>query len=173
MICKRHKLPFAQTWTPSSDENYIGKVMSTTKKGSYLSDRKYSLLKEACMNIQLMKGQGVVWRAFSCQNSCFCRDVSQLRITDYSFSHVARTLGLTSSFAICLQSNRTGDDIYVLELFLPNYKTRDPRILLDNLLATLKQHLKSFKIVSGQKLGKELYVEVLKVSEEMMCLILL
>ncbi|KAL3512372.1 hypothetical protein ACH5RR_025089 [Cinchona calisaya] len=166
MVCKRHKLPFAQTWTPSSDENYIGKVMSTTKKGSYLSDRKYSLLKEACMNIQLMKGQGVVWRAFSCQNSCFCRDVSQLRITDYSFSHVARTLGLTSSFAICLRSNRTGDDIYVLELFLPNYKTRDPRILLDNLLATLKQHLKSFKIVSGQKLGKELYVEVLKVSEE-------
>ncbi|KAL3512364.1 hypothetical protein ACH5RR_025081 [Cinchona calisaya] len=166
MVCKRHKLPFAQTWTPSSDENYIGKVMSTTKKGSYLSDRKYSLLKEACMNLQLMKGQGVVWRALLCQNSCFCKDTSQLKITDYSFSHVAKILGLTSSFAICLQSNHTGDDIYVLELFLPNYKTRDPQILLDTLLSTLKQHLKSFKIISGQKLGKELYVEVLRVSEE-------
>lgn len=113
-----------------------------------------------------MKGQGVVWRAFSCQSACFCRDITQLSITDYSFSHIARQLGLTSSFAISLQSHRTGEDIYVIELFLPSYKTRDPRSFLNSLLATMKQHLKSFKIVSGQNLGKELYVEVLRVSHE-------
>ncbi|KAL3512361.1 hypothetical protein ACH5RR_025078 [Cinchona calisaya] len=159
--CRGHHLPFAQTWIPSTG----GNVLSTTSEEYYLSHTRFSLLRDTCESFQLLSGQGVVWKAFSSGNSCFCRDVTMLSITEYFFAHVARKVLLDSSLAICLKSNHTGDDVYVLELFLPS-KTADPQQLLESVLLTLKQHLSSFRLASGTKLGDKMYVEVLKVSED-------
>ncbi|KAL3512373.1 hypothetical protein ACH5RR_025090 [Cinchona calisaya] len=86
--CRSHNLPFAQTWTPPrSGENhsYIGNVMSTTSDEYYLSHTRFSLPRDICESFQLLSGRGVVWRAFASGNSCFCRDITMLSVTEYSF----------------------------------------------------------------------------------------
>ncbi|KAL3512378.1 hypothetical protein ACH5RR_025095 [Cinchona calisaya] len=160
--CRSHNLPFAQTWKHS----YMGNVMSTTSDEYYLSHTRFSLLRDTCESFQLLSGRGVVWRAFASGKPCFCRDITMLSIAEYSFAHIARKVLLDSSLAICLKSDHTGDDVYyVLELFLP-CKTADPRLLLESVLLIMKNHLDSFRLASGQKLGDEMLVEVLRVSKE-------
>ncbi|CAL5392805.1 unnamed protein product [Camellia sinensis] len=45
-------------------------------------------------------------------------DVTQLSPTEYPLAHYARKAGLSGCFAICLESNYTRNDVYVLELEL-------------------------------------------------------
>ncbi|CAI9093452.1 OLC1v1028956C4 [Oldenlandia corymbosa var. corymbosa] len=170
VVCENHKLPLAQTWVPcrhrsvlangggfrkscsSFDGSCMGQIcMSTTDVAFYVVDAHQWGFREACAEHHLQKGQGVVGRAFAGRNSCFCEDVTQFCKTEYPLVHYARLFGLTSCFAICLQSTHTGDDDYVLEFFLPpNIKDhRDQMALLDSLLATMKSHLRSLRVASG------------------------
>uniref|UniRef100_A0A5B7AR89 PB1 domain-containing protein n=1 Tax=Davidia involucrata TaxID=16924 RepID=A0A5B7AR89_DAVIN len=115
--------------------------------------------------LHLQKGQGVAGRAYLSHNSCFCDDVTQFSLSDYPLAHYARKYGLAGSFAICLRSSYTGEDDYILEFFLPGNVTNEyPRTLLDWILATMKQHLSSFKVASGEELGVELSVEAITVN---------
>uniref|UniRef100_A0A5B7CAL6 Uncharacterized protein n=1 Tax=Davidia involucrata TaxID=16924 RepID=A0A5B7CAL6_DAVIN len=120
--------------------------------------------------LHLQKGQGVVGRAYmSAHNSCFCADVTQFSITEYPMAHFARSCEFTSCFAISLQCDYTADIDYVLEFFLPPNNTttggggggggRDHRILLNSLLATMKESFHGFKVASGKELGEELDVQ--------------
>ncbi|KAL7195519.1 hypothetical protein ACSBR1_035699 [Camellia fascicularis] len=65
---------------------------------------------------------------------------------------------------ICLWSSNPGDDIYVLEFFLPvNNKVGGNVMtsLMKEILGTMKKKIQSFKLASGEELGEELIVEVI------------
>nr|XP_027125161.1 protein NLP6-like isoform X2 [Coffea arabica] len=165
--CQTHNLPFAQTWMPQLGKchSYTDNALSTTSNEYYLSHARFSLFRDTCESFPLLRGRGVVWKSYSTGYPCFCRDVTKLSIADYSFAHVGKKVLLDSSLAICLKSDHTGNDVYVLELFLP-FKTADPRKLLESVLLTMKKHLNSFRLASGHTLEDEMFVEVLKVLKE-------
>lgn len=137
LVCETHKLPLAQTWVPcmhrsvlayggglkkscsSFDGSCMGQVcMSTLDVAFYVVDAHMWGFREACAEHHLLKGQGVAGRAFASQSSCFCEDITQFSKLEYPLVHYARLFGLTSSFAICLQSSHTGNDNYILEFFM-------------------------------------------------------
>lgn len=146
----------------------MGQVcMSTTDVAVYVVDAQMWGFREACAEHHLQKGQGVAGRAFESLNSCFCRDITEFCKTQYPLVHYARMFGLRSSFAICLRSNHTGNDDYVLEFFLPpNIESyEDQQTLLDSLLVTMKQHFGSLRVASGKDLDHEWRsIEIIKSS---------
>ncbi|PON92869.1 NIN-like transcription factor [Trema orientale] len=183
--CETYKLPMAQTWVPcmhrnvlaygggmkknctSIDGSCMGQVcMSTTELAFYIIDAHMWGFREACLEHHLQKGQGVAGRAFYSRNLCFCGDITQFCKTEYPLVHYARMFGLTSCFAVCLQSSHTGNDNYVLEFFLPPSITNasEQSALLGSLLATMKKHFQSLKVASGIGLEEEGIVELVKVS---------
>lgn len=176
VVCETHKLPLAQTWVPcrhrsvlayggglrkscsSFDGSCMGQVcMSTTDAASYIVDAHMWGFREACAEHHLQIGQGVAGRAFASQSSCFYEDVTKFSKAEYPLVHYARMFGLTSCFALCLQSAYTGNDDYILEFFLPlNIRENTERqLLLDSLLGTIKKHLQSLKVASGKELEEE------------------
>ncbi|KAL8552914.1 hypothetical protein ACS0TY_001552 [Phlomoides rotata] len=166
VLCKTYKLPFAQTWVFSSDENGE-EIMSTTEEGSH-STKKVSSFQKDCSWFHLRKGQGIVWKAFSSGTSCFCRDITRLSITEYALVLSARRAHLSGGFAICLQSSCTGTAVYVIELFLPSDQNvhKQPSSFMSSMLVTMKQQFRTLKLGSGQEIGKNLPVAVLKISND-------
>ncbi|KAL7187909.1 hypothetical protein ACSBR1_037869 [Camellia fascicularis] len=115
------------------------------------------------------KRDGVVGRAFASHNLVFCKDITQFNITEYPLAHYTRECSFTGCFAICLQESNIGDNVIVLEFFLPPSYIEgggDPRFILFSLVATMRQHLKSFKVASGEELGDALAVEVTDFSRD-------
>lgn len=187
LVCETHNLPLAQTWVPcrhrsvlahggglkkscSSFDGYcMGQVcMSITEVAYYIIDSHTWGFHEACVEHHLQQGQGVAGRAFLSQNMCFCGNITQFCKTDYPLVHYALMFGLTSSFAICLQSSHTGNDDYVLEFFLPLRITEfnEQKALLGSILATMKQHFQSLKIASGVELEEDGSVEIVETINE-------
>ncbi|XP_042010115.1 protein NLP6-like isoform X2 [Salvia splendens] len=186
VVCETHTLPLAQTWVPcrhrsilangggfkkscsSFDGSCMGQVcMSTTDVAFYVVDANMWGFRDACAEHHLQKGQGVAGRAFESLNSCFCHDITEFCKTEYPLVHYARMFGLKSSFAICLRSNHTGNDDYVLEFFLPpNVESyEDQQSLLNSLLVTVKQHFGSLRVASGKDLDHEWRsIEIIKAS---------
>ena len=79
----------------------------------------------------------------------------------------ARLASLTGCFAISLaHRHRWRDYIFIVELFLPHKETEngDPRTLIKNLVATVKENLEDYRVAPGQELGENLFVEVIKTS---------
>ncbi|GMQ03918.1 hypothetical protein CsSME_00049527 [Camellia sinensis var. sinensis] len=128
------------------------------------------ILPYVCEVLRHIQGdwQGVVGRAVLSQNLVFCKDITQFSITQYPLAHYAREHGLKGCFAICMRSSYTGDNVYVLEFFLPPNYTEggDPRIALVPLLTTMKKDCKSLKVTSGEELGEKLSIEVLDFSDD-------
>lgn len=186
VVCETHKLPLAQTWIPcrhrsvlahggglkkscsSFDGSCVGQVcMSTTDVAFYVVDAHMWGFREACAEHHLQKGQGVAGKAFLSRDSCFCADITQFCKTEYPLVHYARMFGLTGCFAICLQSRHTGDDEYVLEFFLPPIITNhdEQKVLLGEILATMKQHYGSLNVASGVE-ANEGSIEIIQASAD-------
>ncbi|XP_061350964.1 protein NLP7-like [Gastrolobium bilobum] len=183
VMCETHNLPLAQTWVPcrhrsvlthggglkkscsSFDGCCMGQVcMSTTEVAFYVIDAHTWGFHEACIEHHLQQGQGVAGRAFLSHNMCFCGNITQFSKTDYPLVHYALMFGLTSCFAICLQSSHTGNDDYVLEFFLPPMITNfyEQKTLLGSILATMKQHFQSLKIAGGGELDENGSIEIIE-----------
>ncbi|KAF7813160.1 protein NLP6-like isoform X1 [Senna tora] len=190
VVCETHKLPLAQTWVPcrhrsvlayggglkkicsSFDGSCMGQVcMSTTDVAFYVIDAHMWGFREACVEHHLQQGQGVAGKAFLSGNMCFCGNITQFCKTEYPLVHYALMFGLTSSFAICLQSSHTGTDDYILEFFLPPRITNfnEQKTLLGSMLATMKQHFHSLKIAAGLDLVEEGSIEIVEATEERVC----
>ncbi|XP_071696920.1 protein NLP7-like [Rutidosis leptorrhynchoides] len=185
-VCETHSFPLAQTWVPcrhrsvlaygggfkkscsSFDGSCMGQVcMSTTDVAFYVVDAHMWGFREACAEHHLQKGQGVAGRAFATRSSCFCENITHFGKTEYPLVHYARLFGLVGSFAICLRSNYTGDDDYILEFFLPpNMVNVDgQQKMLGLLLTSMKQHFRSLKVASGEEIGDDgRLVEIIKAS---------
>ncbi|KAL3519552.1 hypothetical protein ACH5RR_017701 [Cinchona calisaya] len=167
VVCGKHQLPVAQIWI---NDNSREELAALVLQSFCLPD--FSSFIRASGNCFLRKGHGVVGKAFSSQSACFCRDIRQLSITEYSLVPNARKFGFSACFAICLRSSCQNNCTYTLEFFFPVNEaiSEDPRTVLEMLMASLKQQFHSnifnFKIASGQELGEKLFVEVLKVSSD-------
>lgn len=186
LVCETHKLPLAQTWVPcrhrsvlayggglkkscsSFDGSCMGQVcMSTTDVAYYVVDYHMWGFREACAEHHLLKGQGVAGRSFASQSSCFCEDITKFSKPEYPLVHYARMFGLSSSFAICLQSSHTGNDNYILEFFMPPnaLEGNNHYTMLDSMLSTMKKQFRSLKVASGKELDEEgRSVEVIQAS---------
>ncbi|KAL3839192.1 hypothetical protein ACJIZ3_023783 [Penstemon smallii] len=153
----------AQVWVP------CGQCANSTScmrlMTSYFSDPRQPLeFMSASKFHGVQMGKGVAGIALESQNKlCFCESLCHFSIIDYPLAHFAIRARLNVSFAICLQSSHTGNDIYVIEFFLQHHMFGNdgyPRILYF-LLTTMKNQLKSFKVASGRQLGEELVVKVI------------
>ncbi|CAL5335607.1 unnamed protein product [Camellia sinensis] len=166
-VCDVHDLPLAQAWVPCKvgwpcralvDGGILG-VSCYYKKDDYGEDvdafRRISSL------FHLKNGVGVVGRALLSTNMIFCRDVTQFSLTEYPLAHYARKAALSGCFAICLESNYTGNDVYVLEFFMPmsNNASEDPHTSLGKILETMRKNFRCLRVASREELGEELHIE--------------
>ncbi|GMP52289.1 hypothetical protein CsSME_00018174 [Camellia sinensis var. sinensis] len=166
-VCDVHDLPLAQAWVPCKvgwpcralvDGGILG-VSCYYKKDDYGEDvdafRRISSL------FHLKNGVGVVGRALLSTNMIFCRDVTQFSLTEYPLAHYARKAALNGCFAICLESNYTGNDVYVLEFFMPmsNNASEDPHTSLGKILETMRKNFRCLRVASREELGEELHIE--------------
>lgn len=173
-ICKTHRLPLALTWAPCirlgrgghrhSDENYESCV-STVDSACFVSNEELSDFHEACSEHHLLRGQGIVGRAFTTQKQCFATDITALSKTNYPLSHHARMFGLCAAVAIPLRSVYSGSIEFVLELFLPKdcHGSEPEKQMLNSLSSSLMQQVyRSLHVV----LDKDLQEEVILPEEE-------
>ncbi|WOH03655.1 hypothetical protein DCAR_0623054 [Daucus carota subsp. sativus] len=164
--CETNRLPLAQTWIPCvqqgkegcrhSDENIINCV-STLDSACYIAEPSIRGFHEACSEHHLLRGQGVVGKAFMSNQPSFSPDVTSDSKTEYPLSHHARMFGLCAAVAIRLRSIYTGTSDFVLEFFLP-VNCRDPedqKILLNALSIVIQKVCHSLRIVTDTELHEE------------------
>ncbi|XP_028075818.1 protein NLP7-like [Camellia sinensis] len=164
IVCEDHDLPLVQIWIPCRIGWPCRDLVDGGILGVSCQNIKYEYYSEFRMvnNVHRIKeGTGVVGRALLSTNLVFCRDVTQLSITEYPMAHYARDVGLSGCFAICLQSSCTGNDDYVLEIFMPvsNRASENPPPSLWGILETVRINFRTFRAASGVELGKELCIE--------------
>ncbi|KAM3202189.1 protein NLP6 isoform X1 [Capsicum annuum] len=186
IVRETHKLPFVRVWIPcvnlEMDHNgmYVGCTEHAISAGNevyFVADEEMDAdnhvyddyyyddmlcFRDISKLQPLQKDQGVVGKAFSSDKLCYCKNITEFSIIEYPLVHYARWCGLTTSFAICLKNR---DDAYIMELFLPP-DNADPTILLGSILSTMGQHFRSFKFASGQELGNDSRVQVVKASSD-------
>lgn len=164
--CETHKLPLAQTWVPcilqgnggcwNSDEN-LKNCIAPVESACYVGDSRIKGFHEACSEYHLLKGQGIVGRAFETNQPCFSTEVSACSKTDYPLSHHARMFGLKAAVAIRFRSTSTGSADFVLEFFLPtNCDNPDEhRKMLTSLSSIIQNVCQTLRVVTDKELKEE------------------
>ncbi|KAH7840963.1 hypothetical protein Vadar_023924 [Vaccinium darrowii] len=177
-VCEIHELPLAMTWVPCSACNGLLRGQLWSKDG-------FSTGVEFCADINspltdflkigksshLRKGL-VARRALSSLNMLYCSDITQLSVDEYPLVPYARRCKLSGWFTICLQSFYTGNDIYVLEFFLPARSKVDENIptKLSFILGTMEKNFKTFRLASGKELGELMSVDIIDFqNDQKMC----
>ncbi|XP_010061177.1 protein NLP4 [Eucalyptus grandis] len=175
--CETHGLPLAQTWVPCSqqgkggcrhsNENYVHCV-STIDHACHVADPLLQPFHEACSEHHLLKGQGVVGRAFQTNQPCFSSDITSSGRTEYPLSHHARMFGLCAAVAIRLRSIHTGTADFVLEFFLPmDCKDHDKqKKMLGSLSIIIQQVCQSLRVITNEELEEETVLPEIPVPSE-------
>ncbi|XP_057511590.1 protein NLP6-like [Actinidia eriantha] len=165
LLLKIYELPLALTWVPCGACKTLLAVKDLYMVRNY-DNEIYGDLYSFSMGTYgppLRNGKGVVGRVLLSPNLLYCSDVTQLSMVEYPLAHFARHCKLRGCFAINLWSNYTGNDVYVLEIFLPaNNKDKDPFSSLSKILETMKKEFKTFTLASGEVLGGKLSIEVIE-----------
>ncbi|CAL5390434.1 unnamed protein product [Camellia sinensis] len=167
VVCEVYDLPLAQVWVPCKvgwpcrplvDGGVLGVCCYYYKDDYGDNDGAFRYISSL---FHLKNGVGVVGRALLSTNMVFCRDVTQLSLTEYPLAHYARKARLSGCFAICLDSNCTGNDVYVLEFFMPmsNNASENPHTSLRKIWETMRENFQTLRIASGEELGEELHIE--------------
>lgn len=174
-ICHAHRLPLALTWIPCSykEDACAETTRVHTRKHSICPNEKPVLCVEetacywndthmqgfihACSGHFLEEGQGIVGKALQSNQPFFYPDVKEYHISEYPLVHHARKYGLKSAVAIRMRSSYTGDDDYILELFLPVHIEGgiEQQLLLNNLSSTMQRICRSLRTVSDAELVGE------------------
>ncbi|GFS38073.1 NIN like protein 7 [Actinidia rufa] len=165
LVCKIYKLPLARTWVPCGACKTLLPVKDLYMYRNYYDVTMLNLhdFSIGRLGHHLRNGIGIVGRVLSSLNLLYCSDVTQFSMAEYPLAHFARQCRLKSCFVISLRSNYTENDVYVLEIFLPaSNKDKDPLTSLTKILETMKKEFKTFRLASGEELGKELSVEVIE-----------
>ncbi|PIM97780.1 hypothetical protein CDL12_29746 [Handroanthus impetiginosus] len=164
--CATHGLPLAQTWVPcilqgkggclQSDEN-LKNCLSPVDSACYIGDSHIQGFHEACLEYHLLKGQGIVGRAFRTNQPCFLPDVSASSKTEYPLSHHARMFGLKAAVAIRLRSICTGSADFVLEFFLPMncMDSQAQKKMLTSLSTIIQNVCRTLRVVTDKELEEE------------------
>lgn len=187
-VCEMHKLPLAQTWVPckhgrclphDGDKNIIAlghdkscleqSCMSTTNAAFYIVEPRMWGFRDACAEHRLQKGQGVVGMAYSLRRPCFSSNITQFGKNSYPLVHYARMFGLVGCLAVCLQSCHTGNDVYVLEFFLPSECRSEMQqlALLETISTTIRQLIRSLKVVFKTETQEDIFDEILHMNGDL------
>lgn len=166
VACETHRLPLAQAWVPCmqqgkkgsrhSDENVIHCV-STVDSVCCIADSSIKGFHEACSEHHLLKGLGIVGKAFTTNQPCFSPDITSYSKTEYPLSHHARMFGLRAAVAIRLRNIYTGSTDFVLEFFLP-LDCKDPedqKRKLSSLSIIIQKVCQSLRVVTDKELQEE------------------
>ncbi|CAK9166924.1 unnamed protein product [Ilex paraguariensis] len=168
--CGTHRLPLAQTWVPCvqqakegcrhSDENFVHCV--STVDSAYIADPSIQGFHEACSEHHLLKGQGVVGRAFTTNQPSFSPDVTSYSKTEYPLSHHARMFGLRAAVAIRLRSIYTGTTDFVLEFFLPVdcVDPEEQKAMLNSLSIIIQKVCWSLRVITNKELQENTFLPV-------------
>lgn len=171
VVCQTHGLQLAQTWIPCiqqgksgtrhSDENYK-ECVSTVDDACHINDPSLSGFHKACSEHHLLKGQGIVGKAFTTNQPCFSSDITAFSKTEYPLSHHAKIFGLRAAVAIRLRSVHTGKFDFVLEFFLPKdcLTSEKQKTMLKSLSTSLQQVCQSLRVVTSKELEDEMVLQV-------------
>ncbi|KAI8561455.1 hypothetical protein RHMOL_Rhmol04G0341100 [Rhododendron molle] len=168
-VCKIHNLPLALTWVSCRSCNDLLQsqfqctVLEYRDKDHF--DKRSWILWGFIKIIKfwhLRKGH-ITGRIFPFPNLLYCSDVKQFSIAESPLVPYARLCKLGGWFTMCLQNGYTGDELYVLEFFLPESGENNENILtkLRLILGTMEEYFITFKLASGQGLGEALSIEVI------------
>ncbi|XP_010508418.1 PREDICTED: protein NLP8-like isoform X1 [Camelina sativa] len=158
-VSHAHKLPLALAWIPcrkdqsvrvprpNSGENY---VLCIEETACYVNDMEMEGFVHACLEHCLREKEGIVGKAFISNQPFFSSDVKAYDISEYPLVQHARKYGLNAAVAIKLRSTYTGEDDYILELFLPvSMKgSLEQQLLLDSLSGTMQRICRTLRTVS-------------------------
>jgi hypothetical protein len=167
-VCHAHRLPLALTWIPCTynqkDGNEVIKlrvrgcntsvvdkfIMCIEDSACYVYDKDMQGFVHTCSEHYLEEGEGNAGKALQSNRPFFSPDVKDYHISKYPLVHHARKFGLNAAVAIKLRSTYTGDDDYILELFLPvnMKKSSEQQLLLNNLSTTMQRICKSLRTIS-------------------------
>ncbi|XP_073139134.1 protein NLP5-like isoform X1 [Henckelia pumila] len=165
--CQTHGLPLAQTWVPCilqgkggcrhSDDN-LENCVSTVDSACYIGDSRIRGFHEACSEHHLLKGQGIVGKAFKTNQPCFWPDITSFSKTEYPLSHHARMFGLQAAVAIRLRSICTGSADFVLEFFLPIdcKDLEEQKKMLTSLSHIIRNVCQTLRVVTDKELQENL-----------------
>ncbi|KAB2009007.1 hypothetical protein ES319_D10G138700v1 [Gossypium barbadense] len=179
-VCHAHRLPLALTWIPcyyteeavdeilkvgggEGNRRRDGKhVLCVENTACYVNERGMQDFVHACMEHYLEEGQGIAGKVLRSNHPFFSTDVKTYDISDYPLVHHARKCNLNAAVAIRLRSTYTGDDDYILELFLPiNLKgSSEQQLLLNNLSGTMQRICRSLRTVSDVEIDEGSKIEV-------------
>ncbi|KAG0499828.1 hypothetical protein HPP92_004519 [Vanilla planifolia] len=181
-VCHAHMLPLALTWFPIAyhigdisnamwKENAQvrnGRKLCINESACYVNDSRMQGFLQACAEYYLEKGWGIAGQALLSNKPFFCPDVKAYDILEYPLAHHARKFGLQAAVAIRLRSTYTGDDDYILELFLPvNCKgSVEQQLLLNNLSSTMQRLCKSLRTVADFEVGEPYVKQIAEDIEE-------
>ncbi|GER43936.1 plant regulator RWP-RK family protein [Striga asiatica] len=166
-ICETHSLPLAQMWAPCSSQCWRcpdsdpNNCLSPVEPACHVADPRNLNFHEACKEHHLLKGQGIVGKAFGTNQPCFSHDVSACSKTEYPLSHIAHMFGLRAAVAIRLRSVSTGAADFVLEFFLPvGCVAHEEQLkMLDSLSSTIQKVCRTLRVVTDKELKESLVVE--------------
>ncbi|KAG6515694.1 protein NLP1-like [Zingiber officinale] len=181
--CERHRLPLAQTWISClqqgktgnrhSDETFMD-CISTVDDACYVQDPTMAEFQQACSEHHLLRGQGVVGRAFTTNQPCFASNITDFSKIEYPLSHHAKLFHLRAAVAIRLRCIYTGKIDFVLEFFLPAgcIESEERKLLM----LTIQQVCRTLRVVTNRELedasslfrNKEKNVPAALLSETMM-----
>ncbi|GFQ02541.1 protein nlp2 [Phtheirospermum japonicum] len=166
-ICDAHKLPLAQTWASCAqqrkggcrhaNENYACCV-SMIESACYVADEQVSGFQEACSGYHLLKGEGVVGKAFLTNQPCFSEDITAYSKTEYPLAHHARVFNLCASVAIRLRSANNVPYDFVLEFFFLRLNCKDgddQKLMLESLSSVIQEKCRSIRVITDQELAQE------------------
>ncbi|GER49718.1 plant regulator RWP-RK family protein [Striga asiatica] len=161
--CEIHGLPLAQTWAPCSSNCWCcpdggsNNCLSPVELACHVADPRMLGFHEACAEHHLLRGQGIVGKAFGTNQPCFLPDVSACSKTEYPLSHHARMFGLRAAVAIRLRSVLTGSADFVLEFFLPTgcVAHEDQKKMLNSISNTIREVCLTLRVVTDEELQVE------------------
>ncbi|VVA99376.1 unnamed protein product [Arabis nemorensis] len=174
-VCRSYELPLALSWTPCamrgksgsrhSDENFF-ECVSTIDSACFVLDEESKNFLDACSEHHLLRGEGIVGKAFKSTKLFFVPEVTAFSKTNYPLAHHAKISGLHAALAVPLKSKCNGLVEFVLEFFFPKacLDTKTQQEMLKSLSATLQQDFRSLNLVIDKDLELEV---VLLVSEDM------
>lgn len=185
VLCHTHRLPLALTWIPCSYVEGVDDETMRVRRGynaalneklvlciedsaCYVNDKDMESFVHACAEHFLEDGQGIAGKALQSNRPFFYSDVKEYHVNEYPLVHHARKFGLNAVIAIRLRSTYTGDNDYILEMFLPldMKQSSEHQMLLNELSVTIQKICKSLRTVSDTELLKMEDSEI-KVSDMM------
>ncbi|MFS7913664.1 putative transcription factor Nin-like family [Helianthus anomalus] len=160
VVCQSHNLALAQVWIPYEDTNNVPfsysledtqtKRLSVIKLTGYL----YAVKKDDRNDFEpYFRSGDVTMQTFQDYESRFISVLRSDMLVDWE---EPKNFDKTSTFAICLRSDNTGDLIYMFEFIWTKHSNYI--IFLEAILLTMKRCLPRFKFASGAEIGNELDV---------------